>query len=221
MGLNETEDYMVPWLSLVQANSNSPNFAGRHFNYLIARTKHYDQVFTYAIDKGIKYIINIGCGTDTRAYRFGAVLKSQGIRVLECDQAESIAIKQELATQAWHTDHVTYVSLDLNDNVWPNLERQLHKVPSAVLVILEGVSPYIDEISFARFLSFLAAKSNLGSLVAYDYKIGGPDDFECGRPAKGQFRLPATKSDVIAYHEALGYNVQRTDISGSRHTFTA
>ena len=205
---------LVRWLSMVQAKFQLSKLRRSPFYYyLIARTKHYDQVFTDTIDKGIKCIINIGCGTDTRAYRFGAELKIRGIRVLECDQAESIAIKQQLATRAWQNDHVTYVSLDLNDNAWPSLERELDKVPSAVLVMLEGVSPYIDEISFARFLSFLAAKLCPGSAVAYDYKMQGADDFEFDAPAKRQFRLPATKSDVIAYHEALGYKVEYLELS--------
>ena len=205
---------LVRWLIRVQVKFQPAKLRrGPFYYYLIARTKHYDQVFTETIDKGIKCIINIGCGTDTRAYRFGPELKIGGIRVLECDQAEAIAIKQQLAARAWQTDHVTYVSLDLNDNVWPSLECQLDKAPSAVLVMLEGVSPYINDISFTRFLRFLAAKLSPGSVVAYDYKIQGPNDFTFGAPGKRQFRLPAKKSDVIAYHEALGYTVEYLELS--------
>jgi methyltransferase (TIGR00027 family) len=209
------QDLLPPplrWLSTLQGKIQLSKLRQYPFYYhLIARTKYYDQVFTDAIDSNIGYIINIGCGTDTRAYRFAAELKLQGIKVLECDQAKSIAIKQQLAKRRWQTDHVTYVSVDLNDNVWADLEYRLNKIPSAVLVMLEGVSPYIDELSFGRFLNFLAVKLNPGSVIAYDYKIRSV--VEPHGPSKRQFRLPATKNDVIAYHEALGYKVERLELS--------
>ena len=202
----------VRWLSMLQAKLQLSKLRRDPFYYyLIARTKHYDQVFTDAIYNKINYIINIGCGTDTRAYRFGAELKMRGIKVLECDQAESIAIKQQLANRTWQTDHVAYVSLDLNDSAWPQLECRLDKIHSAVLVMLEGVSPYIDEISFSQFLRFLAVKLNPESVIAYDYKIRSASD-EPGGPTKRLFRLPTTKNDVIAYHEALGYRVEHLEV---------
>src|SRR5262249_5641793 len=150
------------------------------YYYLIARTKHYDQVFTDAIYKKTSYIINIGCGADTRAYRFGTELKVRGIKVLECDQAEIIAIKKQLANRAWQTDHVTYVQLDLNDNEWRELQNRLERLPSPVLVMIEGVSPYINKTSFDRFLSFLAVNLNSGSVIAYDYKIQSVNDVKFG-----------------------------------------
>jgi hypothetical protein len=135
--------------------------------------------------------------------------------VVECDQAESIAIKQELANRKWQTDYITYVSLDLNDNVWSNLKSHLDKINSAVLVILEGVSSYIDQTSFDQFLNFLAVRLNPGSVIVYDYKIrSAADDFvPSGSTKKRGFRLPATKDRVIAYHEALGFKVEHLELS--------
>jgi methyltransferase (TIGR00027 family) len=205
----------VRWLSALQAKIQLSRLRQYPFYYyLIARTKYYDQVFTDAIHSNVGNIINIGCGTDTRAYRFIAQLKLQGIKVLECDQAASIAIKRQLAKRAWQTDHVTYVEVDLNNHVWPDLECRLNEIPSAVLVMLEGVSPYIDEISFGRFLKFLAAKLSPGSVVAYDYKIrSAANDFKLGSHTKKLFRLPAAKNDVVAYHEALGFKVEHLELS--------
>ena len=203
------------WLSMLQGKIQLSKLRRRPFYYyLIARTRHYDQVFIDATSSNVKYVINIGCGTDTRAYRFAAALKQQGKKVLECDQAETIAVKQRLAERIWPTDHVTYVSIDLNDNLWPDLEHRLNKIPSAALVMLEGVSLYIDELSFGRFLQFLAVKLKPGSVIAYDYKIRStavdvhPDD-----PSNRLFRLPATKNDVISYHEALGFKVKHLELS--------
>jgi methyltransferase (TIGR00027 family) len=203
------------WLSILQGKIQLSKLRQYPFYYyLLARTKYYDEVFTDAICNNIAYIINIGCGTDTRAYRFAAELKLNRIKVLECDQADSILIKQQLAKRTWLTDHVTYISVDLNANVWPELEHQLDKIRSPALVMLEGVSAYIEEQSFVRFLNFLATKLTPESIIAYDYKIRtDKDDLKVGGPAKRPFRLPAAKNDVIAYHEALGYKVQHLELS--------
>ena len=203
------------WLSMLQARMQLGKLRRYPFYYyLIARTRYYDQVFIDAIYGNINYIINIGSGTDTRAYRFAAELEQRGIKVLECDQAQSIAVKQALAEQKWRTDHVTYASIDLNDRLWPELESRLAKIPASVLVMLEGVSAYIDDESFDRFLNFLATRLKVGSLIAYDYKIRSTsDDFEFDSAHKRLFRLPATKSDVIVYHEALGYKVEHVELS--------
>jgi methyltransferase (TIGR00027 family) len=180
------------------------------YYYLIARTRYYDEVFSNAIESNIGCIVNIGCGSDTRAYRFAKQLRSHGIKMVECDQATSIAVKQQLASRRWQTDHVTYVSVDLNDNEWPDLEHRLDAIPCPALVMLEGVSPYIQATSFNRLLHFLVVKLHPGSVVAYDYKMQG---FDVGDSNRNLFRLPATKHEVIAYHEALGYRVQHLELS--------
>jgi O-methyltransferase involved in polyketide biosynthesis len=163
-------------------------------------------VFTDAIGSNIGCIVNIGCGMDTRAYRFAEQLKFHGTKVVECDQAASIAIKQQLAKRKWPTDYVTYDSVDLNNHGWTDLEHRLDAISCPALVMLEGVSPYINGTSFDQFLNFLVAKLHPGSVVAYDYKMRG---FDVG----DLFRLPATKHDVIAYHDALGYRVQHLELS--------
>jgi methyltransferase (TIGR00027 family) len=206
----------VRWLCMLQAKMQLSKLRLYPFYYyLIARTKHYDQVFNDAIFSNVRYIINIGCGTDTRAYRFADDLRKKEIRVLECDLPQSILAKEQLAKKKWPTDHVAYVSIDLNDNnSWPNLASRLTEIPSPVCLILEGVSAYIDEDLFSRFLNFIALKLKAGSDIAYDYKIRGPaDDSDRIGRAKRPFQLSAMKEDVVAYHEALGFRLENMELS--------
>jgi hypothetical protein len=84
----------------------------------------------------------------------------------------------------------------------------LTKIDGPVLVLLEGVSPYINESSFARFLKSIADIAPFGSRVAYDALTNGKVDFN------GQeklFRLSAAKEEIIAFHEAMGYTVGRLE----------
>jgi methyltransferase (TIGR00027 family) len=185
------------------------------YYYLVARTKYYDEVFVNAINGGAKRIISIGCGADTRAYWIADLPQQNGVKVLECDQREAINAKQPTARRLTLFDHVAYLPLDLYDNAWPGLQRWIGEDPSATaLVLMEGVSPYINEGTFDRFLSFLATKLADGSRVAFDFKLRDIDN-GFGRDARTPkpFRLPAAPDQVAALCEQLGYRLEHMELS--------
>jgi len=185
------------------------------YYYLNARTRYYDKVFLDAIADDAHYIINVGCGLDTRAYRFEPVLSENGVKVLECDQPQAIQVKQGKAMQVGDCGHVTYVSLDLNDPTWPDFEQWLIKNHTArVLVMMEGVSPYVNVETFSRFLRLLAGNLPRGSRVAYDFKLRGVAD-EFGRVGRTQrpFRLGKGRAEITAFHEQLGFRLEHFERS--------
>jgi len=185
------------------------------YYYLDARTRYYDKIFLNAIAENVQYIINVGSGIDTRAYRFEHVLSQKGVKVLECDQPKAIQIKQGIAKQVGDCGHVTYVSLDLNDAIWPDFEDWLVKNHTARgLVLMEGVSPYINSETFSGFLRLLARSLSRGSRVAYDFKLRGiADDF--GRVGRTQkpFRLGGEIAEITDFHEHLGFRVEHFERS--------
>ncbi len=185
------------------------------YYYVLARTLYYDAVFVDAIYRDFGYIINIGCGGDTRAYRFAHLLKQNGLRVLECDQPEAIRSKQEIAAQLWRIDHVDYQPIDLNGTSWLELAAWLAEHGDAkALVMLEGVSPYVDEVAFGGFLDFLADRLPPGSHVAYDFKVQGfVEDFGRSDTVRCPFRLPSLGREIIAYHEARQFHVEHIELS--------
>lgn len=188
--------------------------ANPFYHYLLARTKYYDKVFLDAVYAPVSCIINIGCGSDTRAYRFAHILKQKGIAVVECDQTQAICSKQKIACRLWPTDHITYVPLDLNVAQWDGFARLLEdKSHGPLLVMMEGVSPYISSESFEAFLRLLAAKLHPLSLLAYDFKIAGKAD-GFGQSARVQhpFRLPADENEVTAYHLMIGFQLQHMEL---------
>jgi methyltransferase (TIGR00027 family) len=193
-------------LSLLQAKLEANKFRRRPFYYLLlARTKHYDHIFTEAVLDDTTAIINIGCGLDTRALRFATQLKTRNKAVFECDQAHLILKKEILAKRKWCVDHIQYLSIDLNDDfTWTELFSRLAKIDGALLVLLEGVSPYINESSFSSFLWSIAKIAPLGSRIAYDALLRGKIDFN---GPESLFRLPAAKEEIITFHEAMGYRV--------------
>lgn len=185
------------------------------YYYLLARTRYYDRVFSEAIASNVQHIVNIGCGSDTRAHRFGIALNRKGINVLECDLPQAILVKRRMAKRLGGAAHIQYAPLDLNDNSWPDFRRWLDGVGDAkVMVMMEGVSPYVDAESFGRFLEYLGAKLSRGSLVAYDFKLSGVAD-NFGRPdgAESTFRLPHSRDQVLAYHRQRGFQLEHMEPS--------
>lgn len=95
---------------------------------MCARSKFYDQVFLDAIGRSYRQIINIGCGSDTRAYCFAHILRQKDMRVLECDQVDAIAMKQRIITRFCLSDHVEFMALDLNEAGTPALQTRLESL---------------------------------------------------------------------------------------------
>ena len=190
------------------------------YYYLVARTIYYDGLFLDAISDKVQHIINVGCGSDTRSYRFEHVLKQNGVKVLECDQPEAIADKQRIAKRRGTFDHVAYMPIDLNDDAWPDFEHWLNENNRAkILVLMEGVSPYVNSDNFGRFLGLLARELQTGCRVAYDFKLRGVrDDFGLGGRTQRPFRLPMAIEEVVSYHEKLKYRLNHLEQSSELST---
>ena len=75
------------------------------------------------------------------------------------------------------------------------------------LVLMEGVSPYMNVDTFSRFfLRFFSRHLPKGSRVAYDCKLSGVDD-GFGRIGRTQtpFRLGREREDMVSFLNELGY----------------
>ncbi|HEY4186203.1 MAG TPA: class I SAM-dependent methyltransferase [Polyangia bacterium] len=188
--------------------------ANPFYSYVLARTRYYDGVFQSAINDSVSCIVNIGCGSDTRAHRFAAELAQKKIKVIECDQPEAISAKQHVANREWPADPVVYLPLDLNEQGCPPLVAALREhLDRPVLIMLEGVSPYVNASAFDNFLRLLSSTLHRGSRVAYDFKLRGVAD-EFGRSERSQqlFRLSSDKDEVAAHHRALGFELTHMEL---------
>lgn len=185
------------------------------YYYLLARTKYYDMVFTDALSQGKRLVIGVGAGTDTRPHRFKRLLDRFDARVIECDQRASSLAKQRLARRFGSNDRVSYLPVDLNDVDWSHFKRVLgdHDRRTA-LVLMEGVSPYVEATALRRFLQMLGASLAVGSEVAYDFKRAGiKDTFGQSERTLEPFRLPSEEAGNVEFHRGLGLGVESCVLS--------
>jgi methyltransferase (TIGR00027 family) len=200
------------WISAKELNALRLNF---FYYYLSARTHYYDQLFRDAIERGVRSILNVGSGTDTRAYRFADDLERKGIVVCECDQPVLIQEKESKCRRRWPSAPVTYLPLDLNDSSWPLLDSWLDANANGdTFVLMEGITPYVAEQSVGRFLEMLAHKLSQGSIVAYDFKLRDVDDgFGTEASEEQGFRLAANREEVAQYHLERNYRLTHMELS--------
>lgn len=137
---------------------------------LTVRTKHIDATLAQAARDGVRQVVVLGAGFDTRAYRFHKEFPD--LRFFEVDLPAMVAFKEKsikkvLGDQA---AQVVYVPIDFETQT---LDQELAKAgfqkELKTLFIWEGVVYYLDEASVAGTFRSLAQNSAPGSLVIFDY----------------------------------------------------
>lgn len=189
-------------LTLMKMRKNS------YYFYLAARTKFYDQLLLDAVVAGIRRVLIVGAGFDTRLYRFGGHLAAHGVEVAECDQPNAVTIKKKLANPLPYSERVRYLSADLNQQeTWNDLSDWLGADDAyPALVFAEGVSPYVESSMFLRFLIALASLMPSESWLAYDFKQrGAADEFGATADILSPFRLPLDEKFIKDQHASLGF----------------
>lgn len=149
----------------------SPMAATRHLG---VRTRYFDDFTRDAVAAGVRQIVILAAGLDSRAYRLD--LPPDTV-VHELDQPEVLAFKEETlaAHGASPAAGLRHVPVDLRDD-WPTALRSAgydEAAPTAWLV--EGLLPYLPAAAQALLFERIVALSAPGSRVAVEGQIGALD----------------------------------------------
>ena len=132
------------------------------------RTRFYDDLVVNAIEGGIRQVVLVAAGMDTRAFRLP--LPAEAI-VFELDQPDLLEQKQAILEQerAKPRCHRKVVAADLAEDDWPRAlnDAGLDRRAPAVL-IAEGLSWYLTEDENARLVDQLGSLAVSGSRLGFD-----------------------------------------------------
>jgi methyltransferase (TIGR00027 family) len=173
-----------PWPSLLrnrfiqkllirQSNKDHIGMGG----FIVARTRYIDEFLKAKIAEGIKQLVILGAGYDSRAYRFG--LSDAGGKVFEVDHPGTQLLKMTKVRAALGSmpKHVVYVHVDFaSEKLDINLPKNGYDSRLKTLFIWEGVTMYLTAQSVDRTLAFIAGYSGEDSLVVFDYLYGSAID---------------------------------------------
>ena len=139
-------------------------------NAIVARTRFIDDCLEAAIVDGIRQLVILGAGYDTRAMRFKALKES--VAVFELDHPSTQNKKLERIEKHLKEDrfHVRYISIDFSKE---DLAKKLfacgYDETLKTLFIWEGVTYYIPATAVDTTLSFISRHSPSQSSVIFDY----------------------------------------------------
>jgi methyltransferase (TIGR00027 family) len=138
-------------------------------NSIRARVRYFDDVAERAARDGVRQIVVLGAGYDTRAYRIDAV--KDFVRVFEVDRPPILERKTDVITRVLGAvpDYVTTVPLDLeHEDLWNRLTRAGFSEDLSTLFVLEGLVMYLPREAVERLFDGIARHAPKGSSLLFD-----------------------------------------------------
>lgn len=137
--------------------------------FLAARDRYIDDVLISFLEEGLKQLVILGAGYDSRPYRFDL---SGQVKAFEVDHPTTQADKLKKVQIIFGKvpEHVSYVAIDFNAQT---LEERLlasgYDPELKTLFIWQGVSMYLTGEAVDATLNFVARHSGQGSAIVFDY----------------------------------------------------
>ena len=200
----------------VKANVMHPGM----YAYLTARTAHMDAVFTQAVADGMRQVVILGAGFDTRALRL--LPEDSACRVFELDTAATQAHKMaclekipDVSTRA-----VRYAAADLRESDLAYVLSETGADREArTLFLLEGLTMYLPCDAVNALLGAIHAWAANASRLVMDYLLEDVLAGEtkrhgaAGLPARAEshgepFQCGYSNNGVEALAKGFGYGVR-------------
>jgi methyltransferase (TIGR00027 family) len=138
--------------------------------YILARTKLFDQVFVDALERGFPQVVLLGAGMDTRALRFQD--RNRSAIVFELDIHATQRYKREVYKRKKTAlpDTLVFVPIDFNKQRLADVLTQAgYREGQQTLFLWEGVTMYLEADAVDSTLAFIHSSAAAGSIVAFDY----------------------------------------------------
>ncbi|MGB7538958.1 MAG: SAM-dependent methyltransferase [Anaerolineales bacterium] len=137
--------------------------------FMTARCRYMDDVLRDCLTGGIKQLVILGAGLDSRASRFAEL--AGRVRVFEVDHPATQNAKIERVKKVFGRlpADVTYVPIDFNTDDLRKLHSAGYAPAKKTLFIWEGVTPYLKAEAVDGTLAFVARHSTPGSSIVFDY----------------------------------------------------
>jgi methyltransferase (TIGR00027 family) len=138
--------------------------------YVLARTRLFDQAFVDALDNGFPQIVLLGAGMDTRALRFHD--RNKGTLVFDLDIDATQRYKRELLARKKVAlpAELAFTPIDFNKQSLANVLTEAgYREGQKTLFLWEGVTMYLEAEAVDGTLAFIRSSAAEGSIVVFDY----------------------------------------------------
>lgn len=147
-------------------------FAPGIHNYVLARTRLFDQAFEDALERGFPQIVLLGSGMDTRALRFQDC--NQGTTIFDLDIHATQRYKREVLERKKialpASGRLVFAPIDFNKQRLADvLSEAGYREGRQTLFLWEGVTMYLEAEAVNGTLAFIRSSAAEGSIVVFDY----------------------------------------------------
>jgi methyltransferase (TIGR00027 family) len=137
--------------------------------FLAARDRYIDDVLKDYLENGLRQLVILGAGYDSRAYRFDVAKR---VKTFEVDhpatQQDKLAKLQTIFSKT--PAHVIYVPVDFNTQTLKECLLQTGYDPALkTLFIWQGVTMYLTKEAVDATLAFVTGHAPSGSAIVFDY----------------------------------------------------
>jgi len=138
--------------------------------FLAVRERHIDEYLKACLEAGVRQVVILGAGFDSRAYRFAEFRR--GVKVFEVDHpaTQQAKLRKLQRILGCIPEYVTYVPIDFNTQMLAQRLRDCgYDEHVQTLFIWQGVTQYLTPGGVDSTLAFVAAHSGVGSSIIFDY----------------------------------------------------
>jgi methyltransferase (TIGR00027 family) len=141
--------------------------AGGNSEYVVIRTRFFDDALMNAVESGIRQVVIVAAGFDARAYR---LTLPRATVVYEIDQRSILDHKRRvLAACGAPLSRSVSVPADLEQPFGNVLAEAGHSSEHPTVWLLEGLTYYLDAPSVDRLFRSIGVRSALGSKLLADF----------------------------------------------------
>ncbi|MEU6585661.1 class I SAM-dependent methyltransferase [Nocardia sp. NPDC046763] len=201
----------------------APEFGVQFQQHQIARTRYFDDFMAAATASGIRQVVILAAGLDSRAYRLAW---PDGTVVYELDRPQVLEFKRETLTAAGHRPHAERheVAVDLRED-WPKILRDNGFDPAAPTAwLVEGLLIYLTPAAQDQLFDAIVELSAPGSRVAIEQMDPLPAESIAEMTGAGEtgsdwmdmiYNEP--RSDATEWFAARGWTGERVNLTDYIH----
>ncbi|MCL6300730.1 SAM-dependent methyltransferase [Streptomyces kronopolitis] len=150
----------------IWSEGQGTEFAEAMGDYFALRTRYFDDYFTQAYAAGLRQVVILAAGLDTRAFRLDW---PAGVRLFELDRPEVLAFKEEVLHGEMPRCAREVIAADLRED-WPTLlAGRGFRADEPTAWLVEGVLVYLTEGDADRLLGRISALSAPGSRLSVEH----------------------------------------------------
>ncbi len=202
--------YIVPFVRFklvrrfIMRNFSPPGI----YEYIIARTKYFDEITEKALAGNFKQILILGAGFDSRAIRFGGAHRAARFYELDAYHTQRAKQGQLKKRNIDIPANLVFVTIDFkSESLGDKLGRGGLEKGEKSLFILEGLLNYLDETTAEGIWSGIKDFSPTGSWVICDFIFKS-----VLRRENRYYGEAAVRDKVNKYNEAWKFGIEEEGV---------